>query len=261
MESDQSQKHILTACQDRSVRVYNTSTGKHSKTFKGSTSEDGTLIKLCLDSSGLYVATSCTDKTLAVYDYYSGECMATMYGHSELVTGLRFTNDGKHLVSVSGDGCVFFWKLPHDMTVTMQARMTQQSARAAKESRRATYNPTGSGGPMSPELKTDSEDFGSPPPDLFDPNANNANTNRIEDDYRFSVGQLPLWAKKQIGESNPAKSATTGGGSAGSGGGLPKGRWAQRMDTTNASGITVKSVYQGDSVIPFPPSQSTYRQS
>jgi len=46
MESDQSQKHILTACQDRSVRVYNTSTGKNSKTFKGSTSEDGTLIKV-----------------------------------------------------------------------------------------------------------------------------------------------------------------------------------------------------------------------
>ena len=46
MESDQSQKHILTACQDRSVRVYNTSTGKHSKTFKGSNSDDGTLIKV-----------------------------------------------------------------------------------------------------------------------------------------------------------------------------------------------------------------------
>lgn len=249
MEADQSQKHILTACQDRSVRVYNTSTGKHSKTFKGSTSEDGTLIKLCLDGSGLYVATSCTDKTLAVYDYYSGECMATMYGHSELVTGLRFTNDGKHLVSVSGDGCVFIWKLPHDMTVTMQARLGQQIARAAKESRRATYSATGSGGPLSPELRTDSEEFGSPPPDLFDPNANQNATSSLEDDYRFSVGQLPLWAKKQMGEGNQAKTGT-----ATSGGSLPKGRWAQRMDTTNASGITVKSVYQGDSVIPFPAS-------
>ncbi|EFX83500.1 hypothetical protein DAPPUDRAFT_48286 [Daphnia pulex] len=261
MESDQSQKHILTACQDRSVRVYNTSTGKHSKTFKGSNSDDGTLIKLCLDSSGLYVATSCTDKTLAVYDYYSGECMATMYGHSELVTGLRFTNDGKHLVSVSGDGCVFIWKLPHDMTVTVQARLTQQSARAAKESRRATYNAhggSGSGGPLSPDLKTDNEEFGSPPPELFDPNAN-ANQQGMEEDYRFSVGQLPLWAKKQIGENNPPK---PGSNSTNKGGvDLPKGRWAQRMDTTNASGITVKSFYQGDSVIPFPPSQSKFAAS
>lgn len=179
--------------------------------------------------------------------------MATMYGHSELVTGLRFSNDGKHLISVSGDGCVFFWKLPHDMTVTMQARLTQQSARAAKESRRATYN-AGSGGPMSPELKTDSEEFGSPPPEIFD--QHHANPNSIEDDYRFSVGQLPLWAKKQIGESNQPKATTATGSNFKGGVDLPKGRWAQRMDTTNASGITVKSVYQGDSVIPFPPSQS-----
>ena len=201
------------------------------------------------------MATSCTDKTLAVYDYYSGDCMATMYGHSELVTGLRFTNDGKHLISVSGDGCVFIWKLPHDMTVTVQARVSQQSARAAKENRRATYS-TNRSGPMSPELKTDNEEFGSPPPDGFDPNAN-AN---LEDDYRFSVGQLPLWAKKQIGEGNNAKPVVPSSGPLASGKGgvdLPKGRWAQRVDT-NASGITVKSFYQGDSVIPFP---STQRKS
>ena len=58
----------------------------------------------------------------------------------------------------------------------------------------------------------------------------------------------------QIGENNPPKqgSSTKGGVD------LPKGWWAQRMDTTNASGITVKSFYQGDSVIPFPPSQSKF---
>ena len=218
-------------------------------------------MQLCLDSSGLYVATSCTDKTLAVYDYYSGECMATMYGHSELVTGLRFSNDGKHLISVSGDGCVFVWKLPHDMTVTVQARLAQQTARAAKESRRATYSSghgVGSGGPLSPELKTDQEDFGSPPPDLFDPNANA----HVGDDYRFSVGQLPHWAKKQISDNQPPKSTQVGTGpissnNAKGGVDLPKGKWGQRMDTTNSSGITVKSFYQGDSVIPFPSSQST----
>ena len=42
-----------------------------------------------MDRSGIYVATSCTDKTLYVYDYHTGDCMASMFGHSELVTGLR----------------------------------------------------------------------------------------------------------------------------------------------------------------------------
>ena len=92
----------MTACQDRNIRVYAVESGKHSKTFKGSQSDDGTLIKVVLDSSGSYAATSCTDKTLAIYDYTTGEVAATMFGHSELVTGLKFTHDCKHLISVSG---------------------------------------------------------------------------------------------------------------------------------------------------------------
>ena len=57
-------------------------TGKLKRIYKGSLSEDGTLIKVELDPSGMYVATSCSDKTLAIFDFYSGECVATMSGHS-----------------------------------------------------------------------------------------------------------------------------------------------------------------------------------
>ena len=45
-------QYILTACQDRNIRVYNVDTGKHSKTFKGSQSEDGTLIKVNFQDLG-----------------------------------------------------------------------------------------------------------------------------------------------------------------------------------------------------------------
>lgn len=48
MEVDSGQKHILTACQDRNIRVYNVNSGKHSKTFKGSVGEDGSLIKVLI---------------------------------------------------------------------------------------------------------------------------------------------------------------------------------------------------------------------
>lgn len=123
-----------------------------------------------LDSSGIYSATSCTDKTLCVYDYYSGECMATMFGHSELVTGLRFTNDSRRLVSASGDGCIFVWKVPHDMVVTMHARLAQQAARAGRKI--ASQIPNG--------LHLDNENFGPPPPEFFDPNANSVE----QPDYR-----------------------------------------------------------------------------
>ncbi|XP_063985422.1 mitogen-activated protein kinase-binding protein 1 isoform X3 [Diachasmimorpha longicaudata] len=239
MELDSGQKHILTACQDRNIRVYSAATGKHNKTFKGSVGEDGSLIKVVLDASGIYVATSCTDKTLCVYDYYSGECMATMLGHSELVTGLRFSPDCRHLVSASGDGCIFVWKVPHDMVVTMQARLAQQAMRAGKK------NPT----PNDSE-QLEQETFGSPPPEFLEPNANSTMQSLI--DYRFSVGQLPQWAKKQINTSTSATEESIGSSGVRSlGVDMPKGRWAQRVQ--QADGITVKSVYDSDEIIPFPP--------
>ncbi|XP_078051188.1 WD repeat domain 62 isoform X2 [Augochlora pura] len=242
MEVDSGQKHVLTACQDRNIRVYNVATGKHSKTFKGSVGEDGSLIKVVLDASGIYVATSCTDKTLCVYDYYSGECMATMLGHSELVTGLRFSPDCRNLVSASGDGCIFVWRVPRDMVVTMQARLAQQAMRAGK--RPPQVNGTGI------DIQLDNETFGSPPPEFLDPNANPTPPS-VGVDYRFSVGQLPLWAKKQINTANADETTTLAANPRSLGVDLPKGRWAQRVQ--QGDGITVKSVYDSDEVIPFPP--------
>ena len=67
----------MTVCQDRNIRLYSVAGAKQTKTFKGSASEDGTLIKVVLDRSGIYCATSCTDKMLAIYDYRTGELMAS----------------------------------------------------------------------------------------------------------------------------------------------------------------------------------------
>lgn len=46
MEVDPQQKNILTACQDRNIRVYSVSNGKQVRCFRGSQGEDGTLIKV-----------------------------------------------------------------------------------------------------------------------------------------------------------------------------------------------------------------------
>lgn len=70
--------------------------------------------------------------------------------------------------------------------------------------------------------------------DFYDTNANN-----VDNNYRFSVGQLPLWAKRQISDdTSPPVSFTKGVAT-------PKGRWAQRVEK-NAS---VKSIYSDP--IPF----------
>ncbi|XP_054743438.1 uncharacterized protein LOC129248047 isoform X4 [Anastrepha obliqua] len=255
MEVDSNAKHILTACQDRNIRVYGTQNAKHTKTFKGSHSDEGSLIKLSLDPSGIYVATSCTDKTLAVYDYYSNECMARMYGHSELVTGLKFTNDCRHLISASGDGCIFVWQVPHDMIVTMQARLSQQRLRSGH----APLPPRPGSIIATPEgiiIESPTHEID----ELATPQKFTTSPSMFTDEpaltpgYKFSdVGQLPQWAKRKAG-GNTDESSGGGGGVAIPGstisamqsasstsnlssspsqlgvGGVPRarGRWAQR---------------------------------
>ncbi|XP_042907111.1 mitogen-activated protein kinase-binding protein 1 isoform X2 [Parasteatoda tepidariorum] len=239
MEVDVQQRHILTACQDRNIRVYSVLNGKHVRCFRGSQGEDGTLIKVVLDSSGTYLATSCTDKSLYLYDYITGECLATMFGHSELVTGLKFSNDGRHLISVSGDGCIFLWRLPIDVTQNMLNKqiliegsglpsLWQDGRKNAIAITKPIQLLDNNGD------KTDNSDL-----------VNNVNANETTPPgYRFSIGQLPLWAKKQVLEKLPDNSNQN----------LPppippRGRWAQRVD---GQGLVVRSFLEADSVIPFP---------
>lgn len=59
--------------------------------------------------------------------------------------------------------------------------------------------------------------------------------------FRFSIGQLPQWAKKQLTEETVHSPSLTKGVAA------PKGRWAQRAE--NAMGV--KSFYSSNPY-PFP---------
>nr|XP_019947162.1 PREDICTED: mitogen-activated protein kinase-binding protein 1 [Paralichthys olivaceus] len=125
MGVDPTCKYAAVGCQDRCIRIFNISSGKQKKLYKGSLSEDGSLLRVQIDPSGQYVATSCSNKNISICDFYTGECVATMFGHSEIVTGMKFTNDCKHLISVSGDSCIFVWRLAPELTISMRERLCQ----------------------------------------------------------------------------------------------------------------------------------------
>ncbi|XP_028253713.1 mitogen-activated protein kinase-binding protein 1-like [Parambassis ranga] len=125
MGVDATCRYAAVGCQDRCIRIFNISSGKQKKVYKGSLSEDGILLRVQIDPSGQYVATSSSDKNISIFDFYTGECVATMFGHSEIVTGMKFTNDCKHLITVSGDSCIFVWRLAPELTITMRERLCQ----------------------------------------------------------------------------------------------------------------------------------------
>ncbi|XP_061093161.1 mitogen-activated protein kinase-binding protein 1 isoform X2 [Conger conger] len=142
MDVDPTHKYAAISCQDRCIRIFNISNGKQKKLYKGSQGEDGTLIKVQTDPSGLYVATSCSDKNLSIFDFYSGECVATMSGHSEIATGMKFTNDCKHLISVSGDSCIFIWRLNPELTISMRQRLSDLKQKGKPVQRAPAHKPT-----------------------------------------------------------------------------------------------------------------------
>ncbi|XP_054711970.1 mitogen-activated protein kinase-binding protein 1-like [Uloborus diversus] len=220
MEQDVSQSYVLAACQDSKIRIYDVPSGKYVRSMPGAQG-DGTLIKLAMDPSGRYLATSSTDKTIYVYDYVSGLCVASMTGHSELVTGLKFMPSGKQLVSVSGDGCIFVWKLNIKTSQPVgkpgETTTIPNSSSIWQDSRNNSVSVT------KPVPITHSSSDKAP--------------------YDFSDGQLPSWAKKQISEDWKP------GGKSSPPPMQPRGRWAQRLEGQQ---LIVKSYSYTDSVIPIP---------
>ncbi|XP_054650919.1 WD repeat-containing protein 62 [Dunckerocampus dactyliophorus] len=188
MDLDSSRTHVAVACQDRNVRVYNVETGKLKKCLKGSTSDEGALLKLHLDPSGSFLATSSSDKNISILDYKSGECVATLFGHSEVVTCMKFSQDCRHLITVARDGCVFVWRLDSHMTSTMRSKRGPMAAKAPGSIRRETFITTPSC--MLPHTEEEGAKLQTParrspegPPPLQ------------------SNGKLPMWFRKLQGQT------------------------------------------------------------
>ncbi|XP_055095620.1 WD repeat-containing protein 62 isoform X11 [Symphalangus syndactylus] len=235
MDIDITQKYVAVACQDRNVRVYNTVNGKQKKCYKGSQGDEGSLLKVHVDPSGTFLATSCSDKSISVIDFYSGECIAKMFGHSEIITSMKFTYDCHHLITVSGDSCVFIWHLGPEITNCMkqhlleidQQQQQQQHTKDKKRSghpRQDTYVSTPSEiRSLSPGEQTEDdleeecepeEMLKTPSKDSLDPDPRCLLTN----------GKLPLWAKRLLGDDDVADGLAFHAKRSYQ----PHGRWAER---------------------------------
>ncbi|XP_052871069.1 LOW QUALITY PROTEIN: WD repeat-containing protein 62-like, partial [Anopheles cruzii] len=227
-------KHILTACQDWNICVYSTRNAKPTKAFKGSQSDEGGLIKVGLDLSGVYFATSCTDKTPSLYDYYANERMAQIYGRGEPVTRRNHTDNCKYLIAACGDGCVFIWREPHTMIITMAFRSGHRPIPCMLQ----LTNPVTSVIPNHPPNQGLPADAGNAPGEYgLPPNRSPfllTDPASVVPGYRYAdIGQLLQWAKRRRTEdqckspvlgSSPSQGGNNFGGIATK----PRGRWSQR---------------------------------
>ncbi|XP_069043818.1 WD repeat-containing protein 62 isoform X2 [Lepisosteus oculatus] len=238
MALDATRTHAAIGCQDRNVRVYDVRSGKLSRCFKGSLSDEGTVLKVQMDPSGMFLATSCSDKNICIFDFYSGECVATVFGHSEIVTGMRFSQDCRHLITVAGDSCVFVWRLDSQMTNSMRKRLAEVRRASRSEGapntsaeanfiRRQTYITVPSSQPAQTGEEGETEEDEQEEECLQTPARDTSDPGFVDPAFLQTNGRLPLWAKRLgAAESCAEEPPERLPGSPYQ----PRGRWAEQSD-------------------------------
>ncbi|XP_021290055.1 mitogen-activated protein kinase-binding protein 1 [Herrania umbratica] len=126
MSVDPVMEVVVTVGQDKKINTFDIVSGKLIRSFKHN-KDFGDPIKVTMDPSGSYLVCSFSNKSICVYDFVSGEMIAQAVGHGEVVTGVIFLPDCKHIVSVGGDGCIFVWKLPARLAFRMLQKVKETS--------------------------------------------------------------------------------------------------------------------------------------
>jgi len=120
----QDQQYLVSASDDKVVRIWDLSSGTTTRTLRGEidAGEAGKIFAMALspDERWLavagYMATYTGDNAAAVgairlYDFASGELTALLKGHRNVVFDLAFSPDSRHLASASPDNTAIVWDL------------------------------------------------------------------------------------------------------------------------------------------------------
>src|SRR5438045_6121028 len=133
MDIDISNRYIATVSGERRLNVYHIDTGKNVRSYKSDTPEEvnvqdqGSLLKISLDPGGVHAVTGGSDKSIRLFDFTNGNILGKVLGHSELITGVKFTPDCERIISTSADGCIFVWKVSDELVTKMRQKWLDRS--------------------------------------------------------------------------------------------------------------------------------------
>ncbi|CAE7820338.1 wdr83 [Symbiodinium microadriaticum] len=105
----QNGQYIMTASQDKSVRLWNPHSGKHIKKFAGCHNQEVNDIRIAADNSKFV---SCgSDKLIFLWDVTSAQVIRKLTGHDRKVNALAFGPKEDVLLSASHDKTVKIWDM------------------------------------------------------------------------------------------------------------------------------------------------------
>jgi len=70
------------------------------------------VVSAAINPDSSLLAAAYDDNTIHIWEIATQQEVMSLYGHSGLITDLRFTPDGKLLISTSLDGTIRLWGVP-----------------------------------------------------------------------------------------------------------------------------------------------------
>jgi WD40 repeat protein len=98
-------RHLLSASEDGTARIWNAATGAPERVLKGG---EGAMLQAQYSPDGKRVATAGADGSVRIWNVAGGDPLV-FYGHEGPVTSVGFSHDGKRIVSGGKDGTVRVW--------------------------------------------------------------------------------------------------------------------------------------------------------
>ncbi|MEG3970153.1 WD40 repeat domain-containing protein [Microcoleus sp. T2B6] len=99
-------KLLATSSDDKTVKLWDTTTGKQINTLTGHTNR---VLAVSFSPNGKLLATSSDDKTVKLWNTTTGKQIKTLTGHTNRVLAVSFSPDGKRLATGSADNTVKLW--------------------------------------------------------------------------------------------------------------------------------------------------------
>lgn len=82
-------------------------------------------LKVMLDEQGKVAATSTTDKQVMLFEAQTGKLLAKAQC-GEIITGMCYTDNCRHLVTTSHQGVIYIFKLPETVTQLLNSQATKK---------------------------------------------------------------------------------------------------------------------------------------
>ncbi|XP_058099563.1 uncharacterized protein LOC131243942 isoform X2 [Magnolia sinica] len=199
MAIDPAMEVAVTVGQDKKINMFNLASGKLVRTFKQDP-DFGEPIKVTIDPSGSYLVCSYSNRSFSIHDSTNGELITRAMGHAEVITGVIFLPDCKHIITVGGDSCIFVWKMPALLSTTILQKIMENASYLFPVS--STQSAAPSEGIVHEEVNHPNTDF----KDISALQNCNLDVEGVvtggacegTSAFKFSISRLPKWAQIKV---------------------------------------------------------------